>query len=124
MVLLLAIQFVVQMLSSAIPKTICMLNLCCHVLLCYCNSCNVLLSLVPLMYSGFWGVLCVGIFSKSCLIRETYEDLCFCVTSNLPASVSWTLQRTHISCTCSWCYEEMMGGEFPHLYVAIEIPVL
>ncbi|XP_064390496.1 ammonium transporter 2-like isoform X2 [Halichondria panicea] len=36
---------------------------------------------------GFWGVLCVGIFSKSCLIRETYEDLCFCVTSNLPASV-------------------------------------
>ena len=30
----------------------------------------------------------MGIFSQSCLIRETYEDLCFCVSSNLPPSVS------------------------------------
>jgi Amt family ammonium transporter len=33
---------------------------------------------------GFWGVLCVGIFSRTCLIRELYEGLCFCCTSMLP----------------------------------------
>jgi ammonia channel protein AmtB len=32
---------------------------------------------------GFWGVLCVGIFSRSCLIREIYEDLCYCCSSLL-----------------------------------------
>ncbi len=45
-------------------------------------------------HSGFWGVLCVGIFSRSCFIRETYEDLCFCVTSNLPSAVCHTT-HTH-----------------------------
>lgn len=42
--------------------------------------------------SGFWGVLCVGIFSKQCLIRELYEDLCFCLSTQLPTAVS-TLRR-------------------------------
>ena len=37
--------------------------------------------------SGLWGVLCVGIFSKECLIREIYENLCFCVNSKLPEAV-------------------------------------
>ena len=40
------------------------------------------------IYSGFWGVLCVGIFSRHCLIRELYEKLCFCIFSELPSYVS------------------------------------
>lgn len=36
---------------------------------------------------GFWGVLCVGIFSRGCLIRELYDDLCFCVHSTLPETI-------------------------------------
>ena len=38
--------------------------------------------------SGFWGVLCVGIFSRPCLIRELFEGLCFCCESVLPDTVS------------------------------------
>ena len=41
-----------------------------------------------LFLSGFWGVLCVGIFSRHCLIRELYEKLCFCIFSELPSYVS------------------------------------
>ena len=29
----------------------------------------------------------MGIFSRTCLIKELYEDLCYCVTSDLPTSV-------------------------------------
>ena len=38
--------------------------------------------------SGFWGLVCVGIFTRACFIRELYEDVCFCVSSNLPLTVS------------------------------------
>ena len=41
-------------------------------------------------FSGFWGIICVGLFSKTCLIKELYEDLCFCVSSDLPSSVCRT----------------------------------
>ncbi|XP_065911000.1 ammonium transporter 2-like isoform X2 [Dysidea avara] len=34
---------------------------------------------------GFWGVMCVGIFSQNCLIREVYETLCFCEELSLPS---------------------------------------
>ena len=52
------------------------------------------LSVVTVCFcSGFWGVLCVGIFSNDCLIREVYEDLCFCLTTELPTTVS-TLRCT------------------------------
>lgn len=37
---------------------------------------------------GFWGVLCVGIFSKACFIQELYEGLCFCCSSILPDTVT------------------------------------
>ena len=47
--------------------------------------------------SGFWGLLCVGIFSRKCLIQELYEDLCYCVTSDLPSSVCVTVMHVHIS---------------------------
>jgi len=39
-------------------------------------------------FSGFWGVMCVGIFSKDCLIREIYETSCFCEELSLPERVS------------------------------------
>ena len=29
-------------------------------------------------FSGFWGVLCVGLFYKSCLVVEICDDTCFC----------------------------------------------
>ena len=38
------------------------------------------------MYSGFWGVMCVGIFSRSCLITEVY-DVCYCEELILPDGV-------------------------------------
>ena len=41
-----------------------------------------------LLYSGFWGVLCVGIFSRSCLIKEVYESACFCFSFVLPEQVN------------------------------------
>ena len=41
-----------------------------------------LLSLSPC--SGFWGVLCVGIFGKSCFLQEVYNNLCYCLFSELP----------------------------------------
>ena len=40
--------------------------------------------------SGMWGVLCVGIFSRNCYIRELYGDLCFCLDVELPDFVSCT----------------------------------
>lgn len=51
------------------------------------------------LHSGFWGLLCVGIFSRGCLIQELYEDLCYCVTSDLPSSVVRTLLYRHCTCT-------------------------
>ena len=38
--------------------------------------------------SGFWGVLCVGIFSRSCLIEEVYETACYCKELVLPETVN------------------------------------
>ena len=38
--------------------------------------------------SGFWGVLCAGIFSRKCLIKEVYEKTCFCTELHLPEKVS------------------------------------
>ena len=29
-------------------------------------------------FSGFWGLLCVGLFYKSCLVVEICDDTCFC----------------------------------------------
>jgi ammonia channel protein AmtB len=37
--------------------------------------------------SGFWGVLCVGIFGRTCLILEVYESLCYCVSNDLPSII-------------------------------------
>ncbi|CAI8026356.1 Putative ammonium transporter 1 member 5 [Geodia barretti] len=37
--------------------------------------------------SGFWGLLCVGIFGRTCLILEVYESLCYCVSNDLPSNV-------------------------------------
>ena len=37
--------------------------------------------------SGFWGVMCVGIFSKHCLIEEVYETACYCKELVLPDKV-------------------------------------
>ena len=34
--------------------------------------------------SGFCGVMCVRIFSKSCLIEEVYETACYCKELVLP----------------------------------------
>ena len=31
--------------------------------------------------------MCVGIFSRSCLIKETYETVCYCDSLNLPDEV-------------------------------------
>jgi ammonia channel protein AmtB len=36
---------------------------------------------------GLWGLLCVGVFRKTCLVRELYENLCYCLNSDLPSSV-------------------------------------
>ena len=49
---------------------------------------NIIIIIIDPLYSGFWGLLCVGIFSKSCYIRELYEELCFCCSSALPDAVS------------------------------------
>ena len=43
--------------------------------------------LLCVVCSGFWGLLCVGIFSRTCLILEVYEELCYCVTNDLPSVV-------------------------------------
>ena len=48
-----------------------------------------------LIYSGFWGIICVGLFSKTCLLKELYEDLCYCITSDLPSAVC-TLLLSHM----------------------------
>jgi Amt family ammonium transporter len=37
--------------------------------------------------SGFWGLLCVGIFSRRCLILEVYSELCYCASNNLPSTI-------------------------------------
>jgi len=47
------------------------------------------------LFSGFWGVMCVGIFSQSCLIREVYETLCFCEDLTLPDRVSISSLGSH-----------------------------
>ena len=31
--------------------------------------------------------MCVGIFSRSCLIKETYETVCYCESLDLPDEV-------------------------------------
>ena len=46
--------------------------------------------------SGFWGLLCVGIFSRRCLILEVYSELCYCASNNLPSTVCI---YTHHTCT-------------------------
>ena len=52
------------------------------------QTCSIMISIF-VFCSGLWGVLCVGIFSKGCLIREVYDHLCFCVTSELPDVVRY-----------------------------------
>ena len=37
--------------------------------------------------SGLWGLLCVAVFRNTCLVRELYENLCYCLNSDLPSSV-------------------------------------
>ena len=41
---------------------------------------------VLLSGSGLWGVICVALFTKLCLIEELYSGLCFCCSSVLPVS--------------------------------------
>ena len=43
---------------------------------------------LDLLCSGFWGVMCVGIFGRSCLIREVYETVCYCDSLQLPDTVN------------------------------------
>ena len=55
---------------------------------------NVYVTLRPCHISGFWGVMCVGIFSRSCLISEVYETVCYCDELMLPDRVSYTMLIT------------------------------
>ena len=41
------------------------------------------------LHSGLWGVVCVGLFSRSCLIKEVYETVCYCRELVLPKTVSY-----------------------------------
>lgn len=41
--------------------------------------------------SGFWGLLCVGLFYEPCLVVEIYDGTCFCeefLTGELQTVVS------------------------------------
>ena len=45
-----------------------------------------------LLCSGLWGVLCVGLFSRNCLIEEVYETPCYCSELDLPKTVRFEYQ--------------------------------
>lgn len=67
-----------------------------HAVRCVQHYIHIMELLLPLYHcmhfcSGFWGVICVGIFSRTCLILEVYESLCYCVDNTLPSNV-----RTHV----------------------------
>jgi Amt family ammonium transporter len=64
---------------------------------------------------GFWGLLCVGFFRKACFVQELYENLCYCISSDLPPSVKSHKEMLLI---------QSVGGLFIFLWSLVLVTVL
>jgi ammonia channel protein AmtB len=64
---------------------------------------------------GLWGLLCVAVFRNTCLVRELYENLCYCLNSDLPSSVDDQGRMILI---------QMSGGMFILLWSLVLVAIL